>query len=280
MKVAVTGANGFIGKHVLAELEKRSVRATAIIRPSATKSRSLAQHAVVGMDLLDPPPNAFELMGEPEVLIHLGWGGLPNHKSPHHLDQELPAQYKLLKGLVDSGLTNMVVAGTCLEYGLTPGELREDMDTHPVSPYGLAKDSLRRSLESLKADESFSLTWARLFYVYGDGQAENSVLPQLRRAVERGDDTFNMSGGEQLRDFVPATEAARDLVSLAMRNKDNGIVNVCTGKPTSVRDLVEGRIRDNGWSIKLNFGYYPYPDDEPMAFWGSREKLDRCLASP
>ena len=279
MRVAVTGANGFIGKHLLAELERRSLRATAIIRPSSKEPPELAKHAVIQMDLLDPPPNAFELMGEPEVLIHLGWGGLPNHKSPHHFVEELPAQYRFLENLVKSGLGNMVVAGTCLEYGMTPGELREDMETRPASPYGLAKDTLRRRLEGLKQDQSFSLTWTRLFYVHGDGQAENSVLPQLKRAVERGDETFNMSGGEQQRDFVPVTEAARYLVSLATGNRDNGIVNVCTGQPRSVRDLVERRIRDNGWSIKLNFGYYPYPDDEPMAFWGNREKLDRCLES-
>ena len=64
-----------------------------------------------------------------------------------------------------------------------------------------------------------------------------------------------------------------------MGNRDNGVVNVCSGEPISVRKLVEGWIEDNGWSIKLNLGYYPYPDYEPMAFWGDRRKLDRCLES-
>jgi nucleoside-diphosphate-sugar epimerase len=277
MKIAVTGATGFIGKHVLAELEKRSLRSTAIVRPSSNESRSLAEHAVIQMDLMDPPSNAFELMGEPEVLIHLAWGGLPNYKSPHHLEQELPAQYRLLEGLVDSGLRNMVVAGTCLEYGMASGQLREDIDARPTIPYALAKDTLRRRLECLKNNNSFSLTWARLFYVYGHGQAEGSLLPQLKQAVERGDESFNMSGGEQLRDFLPVAEAARYLVSLATGNRDNGVVNVCTGEPISVRKFVQGWIEDNGWSIKLNLGHYPYPDHEPMAFWGCRKKLDRCL---
>jgi UDP-glucose 4-epimerase len=153
------------------------------------------------------------------------------------------------------------------------------METRPTSPYGFAKDTLRRQIEYLKSDQSFALTWARLFYLSGDGQAENSLLPQLKGAVERGDKVFNMSWGEQLRDYLPIAEVAKYLVSLAMGNRDNGIVNVCSGKSMSVRKLVEGWIEENGWSIDLNLGYYPYPDYEPMAFWGERHKLDRCLES-
>lgn len=279
MKVAVTGASGFIGRHVLVELERRSVAATVVLRPSSVASPSLAKQAAARMDLQNPPPNAFELMGSPDVLIHLAWGGLPNYKSLQHFEQELPAQYRFLKGLVESGLKNLVITGTCFEYGMQSGPLREDMETQPANPYGFAKDTLRRQLEYLKRDQSFTLTWARLFYLYGDGQAENSLLPQLKGAVERGDKVFNMSGGEQLRDYLPITEVAKCLVSLAMGNKDNGIVNVCSGKPISVRKLVEGWIEENDWPIKLNLGHYPYPDYEPMAFWGERQKLDCCLES-
>ncbi len=279
MKVAVTGASGFIGRHVLAELERRSVEATVVLRPTSTDSLSRAKLAVVRMDLRNPPPNAFELMGAPDVLLHLAWGGLPNYKSQQHVEQELPAQYRLLKELVESGLKNLLVTGTCFEYGMQSGPLREDMETQPSNPYGLAKDTLRRQLESLKSVRSFALTWVRLFYLYGDGQAAGSLLPQLRGAVKRGDKIFNMSGGGQLRDYLPVTEVAQCLVSLALGNGDNGIVHVCSGKPISIRSLVEGWIQENNWSIKLNLGYYPYPDYEPMAFWGERKKLDCCLDS-
>ena len=277
MKVAVTGASGFIGRHVLVQLESRSVAATVVLRPSSAASPSLATHTVVRMDLQNPPPHAFKLMGFPNVLIHLAWGGLPNYKSLQHFEQELPAQYRFLKGLVESGLKNLIVTGTCFEYGMRCGPLREDMEARPTTPYGFAKDTLRRQLEYLKCGRSFSLTWARLFYLYGDGQAENSLLPQLKGAVERTDRMFNMSGGEQLRDYLPVTEVAKCLVSLALGNRDNGIVNVCSGKPISVRRLVESWIKENDWSIKLNLGHYSYPDYEPMAFWGERQKLDRCL---
>jgi dTDP-6-deoxy-L-talose 4-dehydrogenase (NAD+) len=86
-----------------------------------------------------------------------------------------------------------------------------------------------------------------------------------------------MSGGEQLRDYLPVAEVARHLVSLALAEKDIGVVNVCSGIPISVRTLVEGWIEQNGWSIRPNFGYYDYPDYESMAFWGDSQKLTSLI---
>ena len=87
-----------------------------------------------------------------------------------------------------------------------------------------------------------------------------------------------MSGGEQLRYYLPAAEVAQHLVALALGGADCGIVNLCSGRPTSVRALVEGWIAQNRWAITPALGHYPYPDHEPMAFWGDRRKLDRCLS--
>lgn len=239
---------------------------------------STSSHTVVTLDLKAGAGHVFRLADEPDALIHLAWSGLPNYKSEHHVDEELPSQYRFLEGLIRDGLKNLLVTGTCLEYGLQSGALSEDQGTRPITQYGIAKDSLRKQLETLKTSVPFQLSWARLFYMYGEGQSPNSLLPQLRSAVARGDKTFNMSGGEQLRDYLPVTEVARILVALAMNGRDNGIVNVCSGHPISVRALVEGWIEENGWSIALNPGHYPYPEYEPMAFWGDRQKLDRCLA--
>lgn len=279
MKVAVTGAAGFIGRHVLAELEARSIESIALVRPSTTKSVGHSKSRVVPIDLHNAPPNAFELMGCPDVLIHLAWSGLPNYKSLHHFEQELPAQYRFLKDLIGSGLESLVVAGTCFEYGMQSGSLSEDMAPHPGNPYGFAKNALRCQLEFLKNIHPFHLVWARLFYLYGEDQAESSLFPQLRQAAERGDQVFNMSGGEQLRDYLSVDEVARHIVSLALVKKDIGTVNVCSGTPISVRRLVEGWVKENGWSIRLNLGHYPYPDYEPMDFWGDSKKLSTLIGN-
>ncbi len=277
MKVVVTGATGFIGKHVLAELNRRSVKSVAMVRTREQKSIVHLGCSIVQHDLNYACSNAFELLGRPDVIIHLAWSGLPNYKSLHHFENELPVQYQFLKNLIKSGLQNLVVAGTCFEYGMNYGSLSEELSVKPNNPYGFAKDALRCQLEYLKSTHQFNLTWARLFYLYGEGQPESSLLPQIRQAVEQGEQIFNMSGGEQLRDYLPVEKVASYLVSLALAEKDIGIVNICSGNPVSVRKLVENWIKENGWTIKLNLGHYPYPDYEPFAFWGDPRKISSII---
>ena len=279
MKIAVTGASGFVGRHVAAELERRSLAPVVVLRPSSETPDHLAAHRIVRIDVAAPPAQAYELLGRPDVLIHLAWSGLPNYRSLHHFETELPAQYAFLRGLVSDGLSALLVTGTCFEYGMQSGPLDETMEARPSNPYGFAKDALRRQLEFLRQTKPFNLTWARLFYLYGAGQAENSLYAQLTRAVQKREADFNMSGGEQLRDFLPAGEVAANLVALAVAcaSTGAGLVNVCSGRPLSVRTLVAGWLADNEWSIRMNLGHFPYPDYEPMAFWGNADKLHRSL---
>ena len=175
--------------------------------------------------------------------------------------------------MVESGLPSMLITGTCFEYGMQSGMLSATMPTRPTNPYGYAKDALRQQLEYLQATKPFNLTWGRLFYMYGEGQPATSLYPKLKEAVLRGEKIFNMSGGEQLRDYLPVEEVARQIVQLAMTRGDMGAVNICSGKPVSVRRLVEQWVLENNWKIDLNLGYYPYPDYEPMAFWGEPPQM-------
>ncbi len=280
MKIAVTGATGFIGRHVLAQLKAHSAHDVAVVsRQEHVDDLTNAGFQWVTMDVADAPEDAFERMGRPDVLIHLAWGGLPNYASHHHFESELPVQYQFLKGLIQSGLKKVLVTGTCFEYGMQSGALAEGALTMPTNPYGFAKDALRKQLEFLQCDQHFKLVWARIFYLYGDGQAANSLLPQLRRAVEQGAVEFNMSAGEQLRDYMPVEDAAKCIASLALNEDVPAIINLCTGKPVSVRSMVEHWLHKFGWEMKLNLGYYPYSVHEPMAFWGDSGTLNKYLKS-
>jgi dTDP-6-deoxy-L-talose 4-dehydrogenase (NAD+) len=277
MKIAVTGASGFIGGHVTRALVEAGHDPVIVLRPSSVVPPGMESLTSVRHDLGSEPGVVFQKLGSPELLIHLAWGGLPNYRSLHHLATELPAQFRFLRAMVEAGLPKLVVTGTCFEYGMHHGPLEEETAAQPENPYGFAKFALFNMLGLLARETPFDLTWARLFYLFGEGQAESSLYRQLHRAAAAGDATFPMSGGEQLRDFMPIAQFRDEFVRLSLVPGGHGIVNVCSGSPISVRRLVAQWIEENGWNIQPDRGRYPYPDFEPMAFWGVRKKLDLIL---
>jgi nucleoside-diphosphate-sugar epimerase len=272
MRVAITGANGFVGRHVLEELMSCGQSVVATYRPGREPSRKSTRLRWVELDVADPPLDSFDWLGQPQVLIHLAWEGLPNYNSLQHIEDELPKHYRFLSSLVRQGLPALIATGTCFEYGMQNGALSANSPTYPVNSYGFAKDTLFRQLKFLRELHPFALTWARLFYIYGDDQSASSLLPLLRRAVSDGHAEFPMSGGEQLRDFLPVGEAAKKIVSYALNYRDRGAVNVCSGVPISVRRLVESWISAHNWKIALRLGKLPYSEYEPFAFWGIPEE--------
>lgn len=276
MKIVVTGATGFVGRHLVPELLSRGHSVLAVAR-NVERAKSMLwfeEVEFISTDLHDPSLEPKKSLGIPDVLSHLAWPGLPNYKDLFHFERSLPAAYHFIKKMVEAGVQQILVTGTCFEYGMQSGPLSEDLPTLPENPYGLAKDTLRKFLQELQKYHPFTLQWVRLFYMYGEGQNPNSLLAQLDRAIDQGHEAFDMSGGEQLRDYLPVEEVARRLAILVEHPEVNGIINCCSGKPISVRRLVEERVKEQKSSIRLNLGYYPYPDYEPMAFWGDASKLN------
>lgn len=279
MKVLVTGATGFIGRYVVKELLKYHHYIIATSR-NAEKAKShdwFSQVQYIPCDLNVAQNSFFDFFHQPELLIHLAWEGLPNYNELFHLERNLPCSYSFIKNMVQNGLRNLVVTGTCLEYGLQDGSLYESMETKPVTCYGLAKNTLRKFIEVLAQKYSFDWKWIRLFYLYGEGQSKNSILEQLKSEIAKGETVFPMSGGEQQRDYLPVERAAEYIVKISAQTKQQGIFNCCSGNPISIRSFVEEYLRKTGQSIKLDFGRYPYPDYEPMAFWGDKQKLNSIL---
>lgn len=280
MKIAVTGASGFLGGHVIDTLARREG-----IEIVATSRRPLAPDLAalgvrhVPLELTEVGDKDYERLGRPDRLIHLAWGGLPNYLSPRHFEVELPLQYRFLRALIDQGLPSLLVTGTCYEYGMVDGELHEGMPAAPTNPYGFAKAALLRQLELLQASMAFDLCWARLFYMYGPGQNQASLYSLLQAAIARGDATFPMSKGEQLRDFLPVAEIAGNIVDLALQGGGAGVVNVSSGIPVSIRGLVERWIAEAGSDIVPVLGQFPYPSYEPLAFWGSSAKRRSILSA-
>ena len=107
----------------------------------------------------------------------------------------------------------------------------------------------------------------------GPGQNANSLLAKVDAAIAAGIPTFDMSAGEQLRDYVPVQEVAEQLVFLLEHPDASGIFNICSGEPVSVRRLVERHVKERDARIRLNLGVIPYPVYEALAFWGSPDKI-------
>lgn len=269
-KVIVTGATGFVGQHLVPLLLKNGHDVLAVARDEK-KAQLFDWFDNVEFISADISEGAKQLKISPGMsLIHLAWSGLPNYKSAFHFEDNLPKSYDFIKSCVNEGVSQVLVAGTCFEYGFQSGPIASNATPHPNNPYAFAKDVLRQQLYFLSKERSFCLQWARLFYMYGKGQDPKSILSQLETAIKKGESVFNMSGGEQLRDYLPIEVVAQQLFDLYEIKKE-GTFNVCSGKPISIRRLVEERIRERATDIELKLGYYPYPGYEPMAFWGVRD---------
>jgi nucleoside-diphosphate-sugar epimerase len=280
-KVLVTGATGFIGNYVINELLKYNVE---LIATSSNKAKAEQQtwfgnvkYVEFGLEQFDALTNYFLFFGQPDILIHLAWEGLPDYKSSFHTEINLPRHKTLLESIISNGLKDITVAGTCLEYGMQEGCLIESMEAFPANPYAFAKNELRKYIQQLRDQFEFSYKWVRLFYMYGKGQNPNSLLSQLDKALQNGDKVFNMSGGLQTRDYLPVEKVAEYIVKIALQKNVEAIINCCSGIPVTVTEFVQSHLKAVDKTIQLNSGYYPYTDYEPMHFWGSTQKLKKAL---
>ena len=282
MRILVTGATGFIGRHVveyLSSLGKHEIITTAAKnREDAESLHPTLKNAIyIPKNLNEKEENYYSFFKKPDCVIHLSWEGLPNYGELFHIERNMPANFYFIKNMIQNGLSDITVAGTCFEYGLQNGCLNEETASSPATVYGLAKDTLRKFTELLHSKHNFNLKWTRFFYLYGQGQGKKTLWGQLEEAAKNHQKEFNMSMGEQLRDYISVNQAAEYISKIALQNNITGIINCCSGKPMSVRKFVEDFFMERGINMKLNLGYYPYPEFEPLAFWGDTGKLVKII---
>ena len=279
MKIAITGATGFIGRHVRSVLVKTDHVVVLVVRNVKKVGDRAANEEIVVADLSQARTDWFELFGKPDAVLHLAWGGLPNYMDSYHVDVELPMQLKFLQSLIDSGLKKLVVAGTCYEYGLSSGAISESQMTNPNTPYGIAKDSLRKALFEIRSKKDFELTWARVFYPYGEGQSENSIYSQLTKAISSDEKEFAMGSGVQMLDFIQVTRVAKALRTFVTETKGVGLINVGSGEPQSVIEFVKKLINHFESNIVPRVGAVADRDYESLSFWSDNDLLDSLALS-
>jgi len=279
LKIAITGISGFVGRHVVEKLVSQGHDVIGISR-DIEKVKNFFWFDKIEYfqaDLHKDYKNTILKIRDVDVLIHLAWPGLPNYKGTFHIYDNLVNDLLFLKEAINSGIGHITIAGTCLEYGLQSGELSEEMNTFPTTSYGFAKDALRKSLEYLLVEKKFIMQWVRLFYMHGPGQNPSSLISQFDSAIDSKKETFNMSVGTQLRDYLSVQQVAENITKLIRHPEINGVINCCSGEPISVLDLILKRRDEKNSSILLNMGVYPMPDYEPKEFWGKPSKLSTIL---
>ena len=271
-KILVTGGTGFIGQHLVPLLLKKGYDVSVLSRNAEKASHFPWYESVKYFPLDIHIDDCSQIVTPGCALIHLAWQGLPNHNSPLHIEENLECNFRFVTSMVRQGVTQVLVTGTCLEYGKQTGAIKSSFACAPHTPYGIAKYELYKKLESYSKKHPFCLQWARLFYMYGKGQHRNSLMSQLDRAIANKDKTFDMSLGEQLRDYLPVEEVVRQIHALFL-SKRTGPKNICSGEPISIKRLVKKHIKDRGADLDLNLGRYGYSDYEPFAFWGVRDNF-------
>lgn len=184
--------------------------------------------------------------------------------------------YLFLKNLIKGGVNQILVTGTCFKYGEQSGALTESMPVSPANAYGIAKH-VASILDRTWERAPFALQWARLFYMHGTGQSERSLLAQLNAAIDRGDTVFPMSGGEQLRDYLPVERALNGLSTCWNAGSRAVLPTSAVRSPVSVRKLVEDHIRSRGSQKNRAHHVIPYAKHEPFAFWGDSRLLDGLI---
>lgn len=240
-RVLLTGASGFVGRHVLAALASEGIEVHAI----STRAVGSADHGLQNVtwhrtNLLDPRQSKRVMRAvEPEVLIHLAWFTSPPAywRSPENL-KWVGASLELVSAFAKYGGRRVVAAGSCAEYDcrfrycverktpLVPGTL-----------YGTAKAAVGSILESFGNEAGISISWARLFFLLGPHEHPSRLVPSLVRDLAAGK-TARCLSGRLIRDFLHVADAASAIVALC-KSPVSGPVNIASGQPTSIGDMAE-----------------------------------------
>lgn len=273
MKVAITGANGYIGSHVVKALLDIGVACTAIdfdymhIDPRAQ---------FLPLNILENAPDIYAKVGYPDVFLHLAWKDGFAHQSPAHMEL-LSNHATLIRHLLEGGLKHLAVMGTMHEVGYHEGAVNENTPCKPISAYGIAKNALRESSRLLAEKHGVVWQWLRAYYIYGNDSNTHSIFGKILQANREGKTSFPFTSGKNKYDFIPVSDLAHQIAASILQSQVTGIINCCSGHPISLAQQVEEFIARHRLNIKLEYGAYPdRPYDSP-AIWGDNSKIQTIL---
>lgn len=273
MKVVVTGAGGYIGRHVVKYLLNQGNEVIAV----DLAHKGVDERAVYSnVDILSGDKDVYEKLGNPDVVIHMAWKDGFIHNSKEHM-ANISGHIEFLYNLIDAGCKNIAVMGSMHEIGYWEGKIEADTPCNPLSQYGIAKNCLRQSLLLYAKDKDVNIFWLRAYYILGDDRRNASIFTKLLQAAEDGKKEFPFTSGKNQYDFINVKELAAQIAEASTQTKYTGIINVCSGKPMSLGERVEQFICDNSLDIKLKYGAFPDRAYDSPIVYGDSTIIDKIM---
>ncbi len=274
-EILLTGATGFVGRQVLRVLTERKRPVRAVVREGTQPrllSSGFATAAIVTPDLFAEDTEWYsEVCRDIDTVIHIAWNVEPGSylTSAKNLDS-LIGTLKLAKGAAKAGVRRWVGIGTCFEYDLDAGHLSIQTPLRPLTPYASAKAAAFMALSEYFPLQDVEFAWCRLFYLYGEGEDRQRLVPYLRGKLASGEPA-ELTSGNQVRDYLDVREAGQMIVDVAL-GREEGPVNICSGVPITIRQLAENVADEYGRRDLLRFGARPDNFTDPPFVLGMRKE--------
>jgi dTDP-6-deoxy-L-talose 4-dehydrogenase (NAD+) len=235
MRIAVTGATGFIGHAFVHHALASGHRIWALVRPGRDAPAAHAALAVGRGTLADPPWD--ELAGfAPDACVHTAWTTVAGVylESPEN-DRYRQESVAFATGLFERGIGHLVALGTCAEYRPSPQPLDEAAPLEPRSPYARAKHALHRELADRASAAGTRVAWARVFQLYGAGEPSARLCSTVVRHLVAGR-PVTLDSPDAVRDWIHVDDVAAALLHL-VESGTAGVVNVGTGLGRTVHSM-------------------------------------------
>jgi len=275
--ILITGATGFVGTQILKYLDNKNVKIKVIARPNSENLFSKYQNVaevISTEDFFLEKDEWYEKACEGiDIIIHSAWYATPGKYLDSPLNKTCySGTINFARSAVNSRIKKFIGIGSCFEYELmTNKKIDIDQPLKPLTEYAKAKVETFNALTLLFKREEINFIWARLFYLYGEGEDRRRLIPVLREKLTNGKKVA-LTKGTEIRDYLDVEEAGRIISELALSDR-LGPFNVCSGQGVSIREIAKNIAKDYEADHLLDFGSYRGNAQEPPYIVGMKYQV-------
>jgi len=272
IKVLVTGANGFIGKHLVSKLLKEKAQVSALIKAGSLDNVEVYKGNITDYGYVKSTVDKVN----PEIIYHLAANlNKSSDETLEIINVNLNGTLNLLKALKDKNYSSFVFTSTAEVYGKNEVPFKENMELNPISPYSLSKLLAECACRFFYENYKSPITILRGFIAYGPGQAGNMFIPSMISSLHN-EEKFDMTKGEQTRDFVYVDDFTEAIIKASLTKAAAGeIINICSGEEHTINE-VSKIILDAIGKGKITYNQH-YRDNEQWRYFGDNSKAKSLL---